>query len=129
MICSQCQQLREEFNRFVAEADMTPRKLEDMLLLGEDPELRKYFSFLCSGTSLHAPIALSVVDPAVVEVDFDHCPPCKWHWAVDMASDLMEHFRQGMGKGKGGEKGTRDQRHKAKVAPSPIRRLAHGNTL
>ena len=87
-----------------------------MLLLGDNPELRKYYSFLCSGTDLHGPIALTVVDPAVVEVDFDHCPPCKWHWAVNMASDLIDHFRDGLGKGKTGD-GTREQRRMAKVPP------------
>ena len=116
MICSQCQLLRELFNQFMAAEDMPPRRLEEMLLLGDDPALRKYYSFLCSGSTLHGPIALAVVDPAVVAVDFDHCPPCKWHWAVNMASDLMDHFRQGMGKAKG-EQGSRQERQKAKVPP------------
>jgi len=121
MICSQCELLRLLFNIFRAAEDMPPRHLEDMLLLGDDPEARKHHSFLCSGTDLHGPIAFSVVDPAVVEVDFDHAPPCKWHWAVDMASDLLDHFREGMGKaGKKDGKatsdgGTKAQRQKAKV--------------
>jgi len=124
MICSQCQMLRELFNRFVASGDMTPRRLEEMLLLGDDPVERKWYSFLCSGTELHAPIAFTVVDPAVVKVDFDHAPPCRWHWAVDMSSDLIDHFRAGMGKagktdGKTTEDGgNKEQRRKAKV-PSP----------
>ena len=119
MICSQCQMLRELFNQFLAAEDMTPRRLEEMLLLGDNPSLRKYYSFLCSGTELHAPIAFTVVDPAVVEVDFDHCPPCRWHWAVDMASDLLDHFREGLGKAGKTKKdgGNKEQRHKAKVPP------------
>ena len=115
MICSQCELLRLLFNIFRAAEEMPPRHLEDMLLLGDDPQARKYHSFLCSGTDLHGPIAFSVVDPAVVEVDFDHCPPCKWHWAVDMASDLIDHFREGMGKGPDGGAGTKEQRRKAQV--------------
>jgi len=123
MICSQCQMLREQFNQFLAAADITPRTLEEMLLLESDAAMRKFYSFLCSGTELHAPIAFTVVDPAVVEVDFDHAPPCRWHWAVDMASDLIDHFRDGMGKaGKKDGKATKDggsrqQRRRATVTP------------
>ena len=122
MICSQCELLREQFNIFRA-ADLMPvRHLHAMLQLGEDPEVRKSFSFLCSGTHLKGPIALSVVDPTVLPMDFDHAPPCKWHWAVNMASDLMDNTRRQL------EAGGRQQRAKAKVPP-PIRPRTSGDTL
>jgi len=112
-ICSQCELLRELFNLFMAADDMPVRHLDAMLLLGDDPDVRKAFSFLCAGGGhLHGPLALSLVDPAVVPMDFDHCPPCKWHWAVNMASDLMDHFRQELESGRG-------QRAKAKVPHRP----------
>ena len=125
MICSQCEELREDFNLFVEEGLMTPRLLENMLLLGDNPEMRKYHSFLCSGTTLHGPIALAMVDPQVVAVDFDHVPPCKWHWAVNMASDLVDRVRAQLGgdksskKAKEGEGATKEQRRKGKVHPPP----------
>ena len=111
MICSQCELLRELFNVYLAADQMPRRHLQAMLLLGEDAAVRKHFSFLCCGKDLRGPIALSVVDPAVLALDFDHAPPCKWHWAVNMASDLMDHTRQQL------ETGGRQQRAKAKVPP------------
>jgi len=121
MICSQCELLRALFNMFTPEDELPRRLLAEMLLLGDDVEQRKFHSFLCSGNTLHGPIALAMVDPQVAAVDFDHVPPCKWHWAVNMASDLVDRVRAQLGGDKKGKKqgegATKEQRRKGKVDP------------
>ena len=90
-ICSQCTTRREEFNEFTPQGMLEPRFLEDMLLLRED-ELSTY-SFLG-----HGPLAMAAVDPEVLQLDMDHCPPDRWHQGVDMCHDMLDAVRAGIEK-------------------------------
>ena len=82
------------FSTFVEMGLLEPRHLDDMLLLLD--EERPDWSFLCSGKEVHGPLALAAVDPAVLHLDLDHCPPDRWHAGVNMCSDMLAAVRAGL---------------------------------
>ena len=69
------------------------RHLNDMLLLADVD--RQAYSFLCQAEDvLYGPLALAVLDPSIVSVDFHHFPPDRWHGVVDMVDDITGAVKQ-----------------------------------
>ena len=96
-ISSQDTFLTKQFNRYHGpEARVAKtRHLVDMLCLPDAQ--RQAYSFLCQGEGvLYGPLALAVVDPTVVTVDFDNAPADRWHGEVDMIDELTGAIRKNL---------------------------------
>ena len=103
-ICPQCLLLTAEFNQHQSRERLATleRHLDDMLRLPDAQ--RQEHSFLCQSADLmHGPLAMAVVDPAVVDLDFNNAPPDRFHGIVDMIDDLLKVVRGDMKKKKLGE--------------------------
>ena len=107
-ICPQCTLPTAEFNQHQPRGTHAARErhLADMLALPDDQ--RQDFSFLCQGkfmgaALLHGPLAMAVVDPTVVDLDFNNAPPDRFHGIVDMIDDLLGVVRAGLKEEKLGE--------------------------
>ena len=98
-ICCQCTLRTQLFNQHQTRAEMAApgmvRHLDDMLAL--KPNERQAYSFCCAGDGwMHGPLAISTVDPAVLQLDFHCMPPDRWHGTVDMIDDLTTVVREGL---------------------------------
>jgi len=99
--CPGCITLTGDFNQYQPPASRLEmrRTLNAMLELDEDE--RQNYSFLCQGPNLfHGPLALAVVDPAVVRLDFRHIPADRWHGVINMVEGMTGCVRHHLRKNK-----------------------------
>ena len=62
---------------------------------------RQAHSWLCQGPEkLHGPIAMMVVDPSVVRLDFRNVPSDRWHGVVNMVDNITGCVRAMLAKAK-----------------------------
>ena len=94
-ICPQCLTLTEDFaeHQCAQHREGLRRHLDTMLVLAD--ELRQAHSWLCQGPALlHGPLAMSVVDPSVVRLDFRNVPADRWHGVINMVDAITGCVRK-----------------------------------
>jgi len=100
-ICPQCVTLTEQFSGHQCPAcrDQMRRYLNDMLALPDTS--RQAYSWLAQSADLmHGPVALAVVDPSVVHLDFGHVPPDRWHGIINNVDAITGCVRETLRKAK-----------------------------